>query len=144
MRVQRLTAGDTTRFLACSHLFDEPLDAVAAERYLAAPENAVFIAYIGDEPAGFVRGTILHQVSTTRRQMFLYEIAVDERFQRRGAGRALVKAISELAREEGCAEMFVFTNRSNAPAMRLYQSTGAITEADDEQMFVYRFDPPGG
>ncbi|HYM96024.1 MAG TPA: GNAT family N-acetyltransferase [Candidatus Sulfotelmatobacter sp.] len=71
--------------------------------------------------------------------MFLYEIGVDERFQRQGIGRALIEAIAELARADGCEEMFVFTNRSNAAAMRLYESTGWVIEAEDEQMFVYRF-----
>ena len=35
--------------------------------------------------------------------------------------------------------MFVFTNRSNVPAMRLYESTGGRIEADDEQMFTWTF-----
>lgn len=144
MHLERLTAGDAEKLAAASHLFDEPVDEVAAERYLSAPENAVFVAYVGDEPAGFVRGTILHQLSTARRQLFLYEIAVDRRFQRQGIGRALIEAMAGLARNEDCAEMFVFTNRSNRAAMQLYEATGAVTEADDEQMFVYNFDPPRG
>jgi ribosomal protein S18 acetylase RimI-like enzyme len=145
MHVERLAAVDTGKLVAASRLFDEPIDEVAAARYLSAPENALLVAYVGDEPAGFVRGTILHQLSTTRRQMFLYEIGVDDRFQRQGIGRALIQAMAGLARQEDCAEMFVFTNRSNSAAMRLYETTGGITEADDEQMFVYYlFDPPAG
>jgi ribosomal protein S18 acetylase RimI-like enzyme len=144
VRLERLTAADTQKLLAASHLFDEPVDPAAAERYLSADQNALFIAYVGQEPAGFVRGTILHQLKSTRGQMLLYEIGVDDRFQRQGVGRSLINAITDLARAEGCEEMFVLTNRSNAAAMGLYETTGGVTEAGDEQMFVYYFDPTTG
>ena len=104
----------------------------------------LILAYVREKPAGFVRGTILHQLKSARGQMFLYEIGVDDRLQRQGIGRALIEAIAELARAEGCEEMFVFTNRSNVAAMNLYQSTGGAVEAGDEQMFVYYFDGPAG
>jgi len=69
----------------------------------------------------------------------LYEIAVAPEFHRRGIGTALIRGLERICREQGFAEMFVFTNRSNAAAMRLYGSTGAHTEAADEQMFVWTY-----
>ncbi len=54
--------------------------------------------------------------------MFLYELAVDEPFQRRGIGRALVSALAELARERGCNEMFVFADDDNERALATYRS----------------------
>lgn len=33
--------------------------------------------------------------------------------------------------------MFVLTNASNAPAMRLYETTGGQREAEDDVVFVY-------
>ena len=71
--------------------------------------------------------------------MFLYEIGVEPEYQRRGIGTALIRALERICRDEGFAEMFVFTNRSNTAAMRLYASTGGHTEADDEQMFVWTY-----
>ena len=71
--------------------------------------------------------------------MFLYEIDVAPEYQRQGVGTALIRVLERICRDEGFAEMFVFTNRSNTAAMRLYASTGAHTEADDEQMFVWTY-----
>jgi ribosomal protein S18 acetylase RimI-like enzyme len=71
--------------------------------------------------------------------VFLYEIAVAPEYQRRGVATALIQGLERICRDEGMAEMFVFTNRSNTAAMRLYASTGGHTEADDEQMFVWTY-----
>jgi ribosomal protein S18 acetylase RimI-like enzyme len=71
--------------------------------------------------------------------MLLYEIGVAPEYQRRGIGTALIRALERICRDRGFAEMFVFTNRSNTAAMRLYTSTGAHAEADDEQMLVWTY-----
>ncbi|HZE00492.1 MAG TPA: GNAT family N-acetyltransferase, partial [Pseudonocardiaceae bacterium] len=46
-------------------------------------------------------------------EMFLYELGVDDRFRRRGIGKALVAALAELARESGCYGMWVLTDSDN-------------------------------
>ena len=140
VRIKRLTPADTAELLAAATLFDSPPVEEAARRYLADDHSVFLLAYQGPDAAGFVRGTLLPQIETTRPQLFLYEIDVAAAYRRRGIARALVKALGAIAQEAGCNEMFVFTNRSNDAGMRLYATTGGVTEADDEQMFVYNFD----
>jgi aminoglycoside 3-N-acetyltransferase I len=139
LRIQRLAPADTAELVAAAELFDSSPVEAAARRYLADEDCVFLLAYDGPDVAGFVRGTLLPQIETARRQMFLYEIDVAPAFQRRGIATALVNALATVAKEAGCNEMFVFTNRSNYAAMRLYETTGGVTEADDEQMFVYSF-----
>lgn len=140
MRVERMRVGDERRVLDAGHLFDRPPHEQATRAYLADDREHLLIAYLDDgTAAGYVRGTELKRIDGPERQVFLYEIDAAPEHQRQGVGTALILALEQIGRARGCAEMFVFTNRSNAAAMRLYASTGAHTEADDEQMFVWTY-----
>jgi ribosomal protein S18 acetylase RimI-like enzyme len=96
----------------------------------------MFVAYVGGEPAGFVSGVELtHPDKGT--EMFLYELAVDERFQRRGIGRQLTQALLDLARQRGCYGMWVLTDADNEAALRTYRSTG-VEEESSHVMLTWR------
>ncbi len=106
------------------------------QNYLRDVRNVFLMAFEGDEPAGFVRGTELDQMRSTRKQMFLYEIEVAEDYRRRGVGRELIRALLDYCTTRGFDEVFVFTDPANVPAVGLYRSTGAVT--------VYQLRPPPG
>ena len=57
-------------------------------------------------------------------EMFLYELAVDEPWQRQGVGASLVHALADLARERGCYGMWVLTDDDNIAALATYTSAG--------------------
>ena len=81
------------------------------------------IAYVGDQPAGFVTGVeMVHPDKGP--EMFLYELGVDEAHRGRGIGRALVSALATLARERDCYGMWVLTDDDNAAAMAAYRGAG--------------------
>lgn len=61
-------------------------------------------------------------------EMFLYELSVLERAQRRGTGTALVEALAALARERGCRGMWVLTDEDNTAAVATYRNAGATIE----------------
>ncbi|MCI4360382.1 MAG: GNAT family N-acetyltransferase [Thermoplasmata archaeon] len=137
--VQRLGVGEEGEILRARALFDEPPDPQAARTYLQDERNVFFLAYHRAVPVGFLRGSALGQISTERRQMFLYEIAVGEAYRRRGIGRALVEALLRFCREGRFAEVFVFTDDpGNRAAEELYRATGGVTETVGDRMFVYR------
>jgi ribosomal protein S18 acetylase RimI-like enzyme len=108
-------------------LFDGPVRENATRRFLEEDGNHFLIAYEGDQPAGFVSGVeVTHPDKGT--EMFLYELGVEERFQRRGFGRALVERLSEVARQRGCYGMWVVTDDQNAAALATYEGSGARPE----------------
>jgi ribosomal protein S18 acetylase RimI-like enzyme len=57
-------------------------------------------------------------------EMFLYELGVDEAYQGRGIGRALVAALGERAEELGCYGMWTLADADNEAALRTYQAAG--------------------
>ncbi|MFD6276686.1 GNAT family N-acetyltransferase [Streptomyces sp. NPDC060209] len=125
MRIHPATT--TAELLAAEHLYDAPPRPEWAARFLAADGHLMLIAYAGDLPAGFVSGIeMLHPDKGT--EMCLYELAVDERYRRRGIGRALTEALAAEARERGCYDMWVGVERDNEAALATYRSAGA---ADD-------------
>jgi ribosomal protein S18 acetylase RimI-like enzyme len=140
VRVTRMRRADAARVARVAELlFDHSADVVALRRYLSEPRNIFLLASVHGEVAGFLRGTALGQIHTRRRQMFLHEVAVARRFRRRGVGKLLVHHLLDHCRAHHFEEAFVFTDPRNRAAVRLYRSTGAVTETPRDRMFVYRF-----
>ena len=124
MEVRWMTARDLTAVQAASHLFDGPVEREFATTFLNEPTHHLAISYVDNAPAGFVSGVeVTHPDKRT--EMFLYELGVDEAFQRRGIGTALVAALRDLAAERGCRGMWVLTEDDNAIAQATYRAAGA-------------------
>ncbi|MGW0966826.1 GNAT family N-acetyltransferase [Streptomyces sp. NPDC002516] len=121
---------------AAEYLFDHPVRPEWAGRFLEAQGHHLFLAYEGGVPVGFVSGVeTVHPDKGT--EMFLYELAVAEPFRRRGAGRALVRALAALARERGCYGMWVGVDAGNDVALATYRSAGG---KDDGMCTVVTWD----
>jgi ribosomal protein S18 acetylase RimI-like enzyme len=125
--IRRLGPGDDALVVAAEHLFDSPARPDATARFLAEPGHHLLVAYDGERPVGMVTG-----VETTHpdkgTEMFLYELAVDEAARGRGIGRALVRALADLARDAGCYGMWVLTDDDNPAAVRAYTAAGGMPE----------------
>jgi ribosomal protein S18 acetylase RimI-like enzyme len=128
MEIRALRPGDDRLVAAASHLFDAPATPEATKRFLDGEGHHLLVAYEGERPVGFVSG-----VETTHpdkgTEMFLYELAVDEHFRRRGIGRALVEELASVAHAAGCYGMWVVTEDDNVAARATYEGTGATPEA---------------
>jgi ribosomal protein S18 acetylase RimI-like enzyme len=137
MKVEHMGPEDHERVMAAANLFDYPPRSGAVNRFLADPNHHLLIAYSGDVPAGFVSGVeVTHPDKGT--EMFLYELAVDEAHRRHGIGTALVEALRDLAREQGCYGMWVLTDDDNAAAGATYRKAGGEVESQP-LMFSWRF-----
>lgn len=107
----------------------------AAAAFLADERNVAYGAYTASgDPAGYVRAVVLTRPDDVRPQVFLYDVEVRATARREGHGRALVSALLADCARLGASEMFVLTNRSNAAAMALYASTGAVSDAGDDEV----------
>ena len=127
MEIRVLRPGNDGLVAAASHLFDGPARPDATARFLAEDGHHLLIAYEEARAVGFVSGVeVTHPDKGT--EMFLYELAVEEPFRRRGIGRVLVERLAAVAREAGCYGMWVLTDEDNEAARATYERAGAVPE----------------
>ena len=127
MDVRVLRPGEDGLVAAASHLFDGPARPDATARFLAEDGHHLLVAYEEGRAVGFVSGVeVTHPDKGT--EMFLYELAVDEPFRRRGIGRALVERLAGVARQAGCYSMWVITDEDNEAARATYEGAGGVPE----------------
>ena len=108
---------------AAGHLFDRAPDPRATARFLSDGRHHLFMVFVGAVAAGFVSGVeMTHPDKGT--EMFLYELAVDSAYRRRGFGTRLVDELASLAQSRGCYGMWVLTDDSNTAALRTYERAG--------------------
>lgn len=105
-------------------------------RLLSDPANVLLVAQNAGETVGFAWAHWLGRLPREQQHLFLYEIEVDARYQRKGFGSALMNAIlSEATLRQ--ADVFVFTNHSNVGAVLFYKSLGGVAKNGDDLLFVY-------
>jgi ribosomal protein S18 acetylase RimI-like enzyme len=139
MRIERLGPGEEARVVGLSDLFDSSATEAAAEKMLAQRNHYLLVAYEDEIAAGFVSGVeMTHPDKGT--EMFLYELGVDPRFQGRGIGTALVRALVEQARDAGCYGMWVLTDDDNSAALATYANSGGTRDEAQHVMFAWEFD----
>jgi ribosomal protein S18 acetylase RimI-like enzyme len=124
MEVRRLRPADVDAVLAAASLFDEPPRRDWTESFLEREGHHLLIAYVDDQPAGFVSGVeTIHPDKGA--EMLLYELGVDDAYRRRGIGRALTESLLQVARDRGCYGMWVPIELDNEAAVATYRAAGA-------------------
>jgi GNAT superfamily N-acetyltransferase len=108
--------------------FDETQQIERFDRQWNAAETR--IVEVGGEDAGWL------QTAPAERAMFLKQIYLDARFQRRRIGTRLVQAIIEEAQRQGCAVILGVVKIN--PALRLYERLGFRITHEDEFKFYMR------
>lgn len=133
MQIDRLGPADVERVLAVPHLFDAPPTVEGTARFLGREGHHLLFARLDGVDVGFVSGVeTVHPDKGV--EMFLYELGVDEAARGRGAGKALVAALRDLAISLGCYGMWVLTDADNDAALATYQAAGAA--APDAQVLL--------
>jgi GNAT superfamily N-acetyltransferase len=118
-------------------VFDEPVDARWAAEFLGDPRHHLAVAIEGEQVVGFASG--VHYVHPDKPPEFwVNEVGVSPAHQKRGVGRRLLAALFERARAVGCAQAWVGTERTNAPARRLYAAAGGVEEPEDFVIVTFR------
>jgi aminoglycoside 3-N-acetyltransferase I len=73
--------------------------------------------------------------SRERRELYIYDLAVDERHRRRGIATALIKYLRIIAAQRGVWVIYVQADHGDIPAIALYDKLGARED-------VFHFDIP--
>ena len=118
MRVRPREAADR----AAAEAFLARHDSLRAARLgeLAHPlDHPAFVAEAAD---GQLLGMLTYVPGRDWQQCEVLTLHADEQW--RGAGTALVEAVAQLARQQGCARLWVITTNDNTDALRFYQRRG--------------------
>lgn len=130
LTVERVAAVDRDLAAQLDPMLDEGVawDDGQGRRFLADPDALLLLARWEGVPCGFLTAYRLPRFDRRGAEVQLYEIGVEEPFQRRGVGRALVEEAKRWAAEVGAAELWVLTEEENGPARALYASAGGREE----------------
>jgi aminoglycoside 6'-N-acetyltransferase I len=118
-------------------VFDNPLDVAATAAFLADPRHHLAAAVDGDVLVGFVSGVHYFHPDKPVPEMFVNEVGVASTHRRQGLGKRLIAAMVDHARGLGCGQAWVLTERTNAPARRLYTAAGGAESTGDEVLFEF-------
>jgi aminoglycoside 3-N-acetyltransferase I len=122
--------------------FEEPetyQGAVPSDEYLRALlDKQHFIALVALDEGKVVGGLaayVLDKFERDRREMYIYDLAVDAGSRRKGVAAGLVNALQDVAAARDIYVIFVQADKEDTPAIKLYESLGVKED-------VFHFDIP--
>lgn len=127
LEIELLRAGDIQKVMDASVLFDGPAHEDWAEDFLGRDGHHLLVAYLGNQPVGFVTGVeIAHPDKGV--EMLVYELAVEEAYRRLGIAKHLLGALDHVGVARGCRSIWVVTEPDNEAAIATYRSMGGTLE----------------
>ena len=148
-RVVRLTTGEEALaarlFTVMAEVFGEERQAPGAAylaRLLGRDDFWALAALAGDEVIGGLTAHTLPMTRSESSEVFLYDLAVQPRYQRRGVGRGLVDRLRQLASEAGIEDVFVPADSEDQHALDFYRAIGG--QASPVTFFTFATPARGG
>ena len=93
-------------------------------RMLEIGNSVIFLATVGDQPAGFIQMFRTYSTGAMRHAWILNDLFVAPVVRRRGVGRALMEYARVYAAKDGAVRLTLRTGVTNTTAQALYESLG--------------------
>jgi ribosomal protein S18 acetylase RimI-like enzyme len=119
-------------------VFDDPIVESSAREFLNDPRHRLVVAIDDGTVVGFVSAVIYIHPDKSAPELWINEVGVAPTHQGQGIGKRLMQKTLGVAKEAGCTEAWVLTDRDNNAAMALYKSTGGIEAEKDAVMFTFK------
>ena len=91
---------------------------------LASGTFLAIAAIAGAKTVGGLAGYVLPKFEQARAEFYIYDLAVDESFRRRGIATAMIQELKHVAAARGIYVIFVQADLEDAPAIALYTKLG--------------------
>jgi ribosomal protein S18 acetylase RimI-like enzyme len=104
-------------------VFDGPVVPSLAAEFLADDRHYICVAIEDGLVIGFA-SAVRYVHPDKPSEMWINEVGVSPRFQRRGIGKAMISRLLTEAQTNGCREAWVLTDDDNTAARALYRSAG--------------------
>jgi aminoglycoside 3-N-acetyltransferase I len=133
--VKVLRAGSEASLRAMLSMFGETFADVATytarqpdddylEQLLASSTFISLAAFADGHVIGGIAAYVLPKFEQPRSEVYIYDLAVDEKHRRQGVATALIVELRKVAVERGAYVIFVQANREDGPAISLYTKLG--------------------
>lgn len=99
------------------------------EALLRSEAFVAIAALSADTVVGGLTGYLLPKYEQQRSEFYIYDLAVDPAYQRKGVATALLQYLQQMGYERGWSMIFVQAEAGDAPAIGLYSKFGIQLEA---------------
>ncbi|HTB53397.1 MAG TPA: GNAT family N-acetyltransferase [Ferruginibacter sp.] len=147
-QIKRLEKKDLILFQKLIHVFQDVFEMKGADipegpqltKLLENPYFIIFTVCIDNKVIGGLTAYELPSYYASRSEIFIYDIAIDPLFQRKGLGKQLLAALKQYGKEKGISVLFVDANEEDEHAVDFYHTTGG--KAANIIQFSYYVDYP--
>jgi len=134
-QIQRLTSADVASLRALNALFSRafedpdtyeamPPDDDYLRKLLGLDHVIALVAIHGKDVIGGLVAYELQKFERARREIYIFDLGVDEPFRRQGVATALLQRLREIAAERQAWVVYVQADYGDEPAIALYQKLG--------------------
>lgn len=120
--------------------YKQPPDKTAAVLFLKERlrknESVIFIAYVNDEPVGFMQLYPIFSSVGLKRTWLLNDLYVAAFARKHGVGKLLLEEAKQFGKETKSRWLLLQTGADNFTAQSVYEKNGWVKEKD----FFYRLD----
>jgi aminoglycoside 3-N-acetyltransferase I len=106
-----------------AYLARQPDDAYLA-RLLGSETFVAIAAFAGERVVGGLTAYVLPKFEQARSELYIYDLAVDAAFRRRGLATAMIDRLRQWARARGVYVIFVQADHGDDAAVALYTKLG--------------------
>ncbi len=104
-------------------------------------KNCYYVLCSDDSrPVGYLSAFRFPSVETADFQVYLYDIAIDEQFRRKGLGSRMIEELKSHCRKDKVNYIWVGTSLENEAAQRTFEKTGARKVSETYVEYIYQFD----
>jgi aminoglycoside 3-N-acetyltransferase I len=94
------------------------------QRLLGSDTFVAIVAQVGNRVVGGLAGYVLPKFEQARSEFYIYDLAVDLDYRRRGVATTLIERLKRLAITRGIYVIFVQADHGDDPAIALYTKLG--------------------
>ena len=95
------------------------------EQLLQGDNFLVFVGLDDDKVIGGLTAYVMEQYYSAAPLVYIYDLAVETNYQRKGIGRALIEHINSYCKKAGVEAVMVEAEEPDEYAIEFYRSTGA-------------------
>jgi ribosomal protein S18 acetylase RimI-like enzyme len=144
MEYRKLTLSDLDMVMNMENDFRKDFVEIKNVKYfLKSSKNWIFACILNNKIIGFAYGYELNRLDRDENMLYIHEVGVLPEYQRKGIGTEIINGIKYLCKMNRICYMFLFTQKSNTGACKLYEKTGGerswdAKENDDDRSYFFQ------